>query len=86
MKPILEWLNEAKQQGYEWADAAIRNYDPKVSGPTNAKSLTDAIFFACGWLNSPEGDAFWKSVTDSLKRPPSADCSPTTLHELACLS
>ena len=28
MKTILEWLEEAKQQGYDWADAAIRNYNP----------------------------------------------------------
>lgn len=85
MKTILKWLEEAKQQGYDWADAAIRNYDPEFSGLNNVKSLTDAIFFAFHWPNSPEGDAFWKSVTDSLNRPSSADSSPTTLHELALL-
>ena len=25
MKTVLEWFNEAKNQGYKWADAAIRN-------------------------------------------------------------
>lgn len=85
MKSIKKWLEEAKQQGYDWADAAIRNYNPEFSGLNNVKSLTDAIFFAFHWPNSPEGDAFWKSVTDSLNRPSSADPSPTPLHELALL-
>lgn len=66
MKTILEWLNEAKEQGYEWADAAIRNYDPKFSN-LSYNSLYEALAGAFIWRASPEGHTYWEGVSESLR-------------------
>ena len=80
MKTVLEWLEEAKKQGYEWADAAIRNYDPKFTTIKEKESLTRALISAFSWQNSPEEHKYWEGVCASLR---AADAgyrvlSPTT--------
>ena len=83
MKTILEWLNEAKEQGYEWAEAAIRNYNCQWTGssPKNkVNSLVRALEVAFSWSDSPEKEVVWRGVYDSLR---TADAgyrvlSPTT--------
>ena len=67
MKNILEWLEWAKEQGYEWADAAIRNYDPNFVPIKEANSLIDAIGNAFSWGNSPEKYEYWEGVCESLR-------------------
>ena len=32
MKTVLDWLNEAQHQGYDWVDAAISNYIREWAG------------------------------------------------------
>lgn len=76
MKTILEWLNEAKQQGYEWADAAIRNYNPDFFRKGNVLSLSDALLHAFNWDVAPEKDGYWESVFDSIEMIP----DPTILE------
>ena len=70
MKTILEWLNEAKQQGYEWADAAIRNYNPDFFRKENVLSLSDALLHAFNWEETPEKDTYWDHVFDSIETTP----------------
>lgn len=78
MRTILEWLNEAKQQGYEWADAAIRNYNPDFFGKENVLSLSDALLHAFNWEATPEKDTYWDSVFDSIGT--TSDPNPTILE------
>ena len=70
MRTILEWLNEAKQQGYEWADAAIRNYNPDFFRKENVLSLSDALLHAFNWEATPEKDTYWDHVFDSIETTP----------------
>ena len=64
MKTILEWLNEAKKQGYEWADAAIKNNkNPKAY--TN--SLSEALETAFVWADSPEKRKYWFKIDQGLR-------------------
>ena len=67
MKTILEWLNEAKEQGYEWADAAISNYDPKFMPIRKTNSLIASLETAFVWGGSPEGYDYWRNVRESLR-------------------
>lgn len=71
-KTILEWLEEAKQQGYDWADAAIRNYDPNflLKYPSDVDSLSDTLIFAFSWDKSPEGRDYWEPIVDKLREDP----------------
>lgn len=78
MRTILEWLNEAKQQGYEWADAAIRNYNPDFFRKENVLSLSDALLHAFNWKSTPEKDTYWESVFDSIGT--TSDPNPTILE------
>ena len=73
MKTILEWLNEAKEQGYEWADAAIRNYDPKFTTRKERESIKEALYGAFSWERSPEKKEFWHGVSESLRVTVSGD-------------
>jgi len=73
MKTILEWLEEAKEQGYEWADAAIRNYDPKFTTRKERGSLKEALAGAFFWEKSPENKEFWYGVSESLRATVSGD-------------
>ena len=70
MKPILEWLNEAKEQGYDWAEAAINNYIRQwaYSSPKNkVNSLVSSLEVAFVWSDSPEKEEFWHGVSESLR-------------------
>lgn len=69
-KTILEWLEQAKNEGYEWADAAIkymgeantRNCQPN----TRESSLSDAVD-SVRWDETSEGFNFWESIWATLK-------------------
>lgn len=62
MKTVLEWLEWAKEQGYEWADAAIRNYDPAYKRDDGCDNLYEAVQKAFKWVSSPEGHSFWINI------------------------
>ena len=88
MKTILEWLNEAKEQGYEWADAAISNYDPKFMPIRKTNSLIASLETAFVWGGSPEGYDYWRNVRESL-RPAEEEETPaleTLIQELGELN
>ena len=79
MKTILEWLNEAKEQGYEWADAAIRNYDPKFADFGENKqldTLSDALDGAFDWQDNPEGEDFWVKIHMDLVNEETSEPTP----------
>ena len=76
MKTILEWLNEAKEQGYDWAEAAINNYIRQwaYSSPKNkVNSLVRSLEVAFVWSDSPEKEEFWHGVSESLRVTVSGD-------------
>ena len=79
MKTVLEWLNEAKEQGYEWADAAIRNYDPEFTTVKERASLRGALTRAFSWINSPEGEDFWCGVSVCLRSDEEMNGFPSTI-------
>ena len=83
MKSILEWLNEAKQQGYEWADAAIRNYNSNYAIIKEVETLSSALIKAFSWRKSPEGFPYWNRVFEIITTPlPITPVIPTNLEDL----
>ena len=79
MKTILERLNEAKEHGYYWADAAIRNYDPKFAEIQVSDTLYNALDMAFEWQDSPEGEDFWYKIHNDLVN--KVDSEPTTIYK-----
>ena len=83
MKTILEWLEEAKQQGYDWADAAIRNYNPNYAIIKETKTLSAALIKAFSWGKSPEDYPYWDRVYEILTTPsPTAPVTPISLEDM----
>lgn len=64
MKTILEWLNEAKKKGYDWADAAIEN---NINPEVYASSLSEALESAFVWADSPEERQYWFEIDRDLR-------------------
>ena len=69
LKTILEWLEQAKKEGYEWADAAIANeQDQSIAVNFEmADSYSDAIVMGFSWNQTPQGVDFWLSVATELQ-------------------
>jgi hypothetical protein len=67
-KTVLEWLEQAKADGYPWSDAAIENCknNPNYSGDTIEVSLSESILGAFNWEKSTQGFYFWYDVYDDL--------------------
>lgn len=68
-KTVIEWLNEAKEQGYEWADAAIEccaNYTP-YKGDKKVEKLSRALSTSFLWHHTPESPQFWIDIFDDLQ-------------------
>ena len=68
VKTVLDWLNEAKEQGYEWADAAIYNVNngrtcagEKCNPSKVCSSLRNALD-AFDWGESSQTFSFWEKV------------------------
>lgn len=68
-KTVIEWLNEAKEQGYEWADAAIENCKTysHFKGNSPAESLSKSLSQSCVWVDTPEKHSFWQAIHDDLQ-------------------
>ena len=62
---VIEWLREAREQGHEWADAAINNLDPDVESEEEI-SLNEALLRAFSWRTSPEKDKYWIKIHQAL--------------------
>ena len=62
-KTIIEWLNEAKEDGYEWADAAIEN----CTNPfLDSGSMHRALLNAFSWSETKQGGPYWRNIYDIL--------------------
>jgi len=64
-KTILEWLQQAKADGYEWADAAIENAITELSDLEEI-SLSEALAGAFEWGSSEQGHEYWKKIYVNL--------------------
>lgn len=67
-----EYFEQAKADGHEWADAAIRNTDKELidETPTLTSELCDVIACAFQWQASREGQKYWERICKSLKERP----------------
>lgn len=76
-KTVIEWLNEAKEQGYEWAQTAIDlvnngieaadygrydNLDPNELAHSLSKAVNS--FY---WRSTPQKFEYWDDIYEELK-------------------
>jgi len=61
-KTALEWFEEAKQKGHEWAQLAINNISKDWL--TKYASMSNALAWSFDWEATPEGLAFWGKLHD----------------------
>lgn len=70
-KTILEWFEEAKANGAEWADNAI-NTTIELRGPERLKypvfSLANALYFAFAWHESVEKHRYWQLIYQKIEQ------------------
>ena len=64
-KTILQWFEQAKAEGLEWADAAIKN-TKKNKGERPSESMREAVLSAFIWEITPEGHEFWSEIESNL--------------------
>lgn len=68
-KTILEWFEQAKENGAEWADKAI-NTTIELRGPerlnTMCTSPIRALMCAFAWDESQDGHEHWEKIAMSL--------------------
>lgn len=70
MKTIKQWFEEAKEQGYEWADAALQyteNHAKKFPEELVADSLQDAVAEGFIWDKTDEKQDYWFEVFKTLR-------------------
>jgi len=65
-KKILEWLEQAKADGYEWADEAIENAMHHGLGHVDEISLSEALAGAFEWESSKQGHEYWEKIYVNL--------------------
>lgn len=68
-KTTMEWLYWAKEQGFEWADAAIENAKTQRGEDyigIKHRSLRQSLCAAFSWRYTPERYGHWKQISDSL--------------------
>jgi len=66
-KTVIEWLNEAKKEGHDWADSAIENCKNSrpYGGDGHVNSLSDAIRGGFVW---PDGQVlYWEVISNELE-------------------
>ena len=75
-KTVLEWFEQAKAEGYEWADKAIYNAHnaPTSEGPDKDICYKDQIkislshaLSAFWWKKTNEGFGFWDKIYEEIK-------------------
>ena len=70
MKTIKQWFEEAKGQGYEWAEAALQyteNHAKKFPEELVADSLQDAVADGFIWDKTDEKQDYWFEVYKTLR-------------------
>ena len=83
---VLQWLEQAKAEGHEWADAAIENTlnDKPFTGDNKCVSLSDALGGGFNWSESPQGIIYWSNIHDDIvspNQPFTPGASPQTLKQ-----
>jgi hypothetical protein len=63
MKTVMQWLQEAKEQGHPWADAAIANC---VAPDAEKESMHRALLAAFIWDDSIQGNEYWRRIYREL--------------------
>lgn len=70
-KTILEWFEEAKANGAEWADNAI-NTTIELRSRGRLKhpvySLSDALLSSFGWCESKDCHSYWSAIYDKIQQ------------------
>ena len=63
MKTIKQWFEQAKEKGYEWADAAL-DYAQNNSflEDSMVDCLQDAVADGFSWEDTEEGEDYWFEV------------------------
>jgi len=67
MKTIKQWFEQAKEQGYEWADSALdyaQNHADLEKLMTD--SLKNAIDSGFCWEDTEEGEDYWFDIWKTL--------------------
>ena len=70
MKTIKQWFEEAKEQGYEWAEAALKyteNHAKEFPEELVADSLQDAVSDGFIWDKTDEKQDYWFEVYKTLR-------------------
>ena len=69
-KTILEWLEQAKENGVEWAEKAISEAKKQYGNTTinrERSSIADALHGAFIWEDTLDGHEYWSDLYFSLK-------------------
>lgn len=56
------WLNKAKEEGYEWADAALENARIEERLNKRAFDIYEAILWGFTWGQTSQGSYFWSQI------------------------
>lgn len=65
-KTVIEWLEQAKAHGYEWAQSAIEQVDEDKY--TQVNSLSNAVSYFQTWAGTKEGHKYWLSIAIELRK------------------
>ena len=66
-KTVIEWLEQANAQGFEWANAAIENtHEDGHTASLTRYSLSEALSTGFRWRNSAQGIGYWIDIHDML--------------------
>ena len=73
-KTAREWFEQAKSDGREWADEAMREHDNNPEYVKRTRfyffaSLRSALFFGFDWRIASAGYDFWEKIYDDLVKP-----------------
>ena len=67
---VIEYFQKAKEDGYEWAENAIRNMEQHswMFTDIEVKNLADALYGGFVWKETPEGLEYWDAIWDGLRQ------------------
>lgn len=65
---VLQWLEQAKADGHEWADAAIQNTlnDDPFTGNSECNSLSSALVKGFFWGLTKQGAKYWSEIRSKI--------------------
>ncbi len=66
---ISEYLEQALQDGYPWAQAALDNFNlmSVFEDDINVESLHEAVVWAFVWSETPQGLDHWHTVWQEVR-------------------